>query len=251
MIREKFANAKYGKELGFHWRGGDISRIEGFSDNVFGFALTLLVVTLEVPRTFTQLEEAFHGFIGFAFAFALLVVVWYDHYQYFRRFGLDDRFVLWMNFVLLFVVVFFVYPTKFLATILVKMFSGISIEVTLSDGTIVKAIENHQWPMMMIAYGIGFIVIYAIYFLLYFHSYRLRERLELSETELVHTKGEMVGHLANCVIGIFSVVLVIFGGPGAAFYSGMTYWLIGPAQGFIGYFRGKKIRQLLEKQISS
>ncbi|MBI2427671.1 MAG: DUF1211 domain-containing protein [Ignavibacteriales bacterium] len=248
MIREKLSKTNYGKEVGFNWRGGDISRIEGFSDNVFGFALTLLVVTLEVPRTFTQLEETFHGFIGFALAFALLAVVWYDHYQYFRRFGLDDRFVLWMNFLLLFVVVFFVYPTKFLATLLVKMFSGMSINVTLADGTVVRAIENHQWPTMMVAYGIGFIVIYAIYFFMYLHAYRQREHLELTATELVHTKGEMAGHCANCCIGLISISLVIFGGPGMAFYSGMMYWLIGPAQGIIGYRRGKNIRSLLDQK---
>ncbi|MEW5797368.1 MAG: TMEM175 family protein [Bacteroidota bacterium] len=248
MIREQLSNTQYGKETGFRLRGGEISRIEGFSDNVFGFALTLLVVTLDVPKTFSQLEETFHGFIGFALAFSLLVVVWYDHYQFFRRFGLNDRFVLWMNFVLLFVVVFFVYPTKFLATLLVKMFSGMSINVTLADGTVARAIENHQWPTMMIAYGIGFIIIYAIYFFLYLHAYQQREQLELTATELVHTKGEMVGHCANCIIGLLSISFVIFGGPGMAFYSGMTYWLIGPTQGVIGYHRGKKIRTLLDQK---
>ena len=32
-------------------RHRDVSRLEGFSDAVFGFALTLLVVSLEVPET--------------------------------------------------------------------------------------------------------------------------------------------------------------------------------------------------------
>ena len=32
--------------------GREVSRIEGFSDAVFGFALTLLVVSLEVPDNF-------------------------------------------------------------------------------------------------------------------------------------------------------------------------------------------------------
>ena len=30
--------------------GREVSRLEGFSDAVFGFALTLLVVSLEVPE---------------------------------------------------------------------------------------------------------------------------------------------------------------------------------------------------------
>ena len=32
-------------------RAYEVSRIEGFSDAVFGFALTLLVVSLEMPET--------------------------------------------------------------------------------------------------------------------------------------------------------------------------------------------------------
>src|SRR6266566_9715223 len=39
----------------FRDRGGDISRVEGFSDCAFGFAVTLLVVSLEVPKTFDGL----------------------------------------------------------------------------------------------------------------------------------------------------------------------------------------------------
>ena len=38
-------------------RGREVSRIEGFSDAVFGFALTLLVVSLEVPDNFEGLER--------------------------------------------------------------------------------------------------------------------------------------------------------------------------------------------------
>lgn len=34
----------------FRWRGEGVSRIEGLRDTVFGFAITLLVVSLEVPK---------------------------------------------------------------------------------------------------------------------------------------------------------------------------------------------------------
>ncbi len=54
---------------GFRVRGTEISRLEGFSDVVFGFALTLIVVSLEVPRTYDELMEAISGFPPFAACF--------------------------------------------------------------------------------------------------------------------------------------------------------------------------------------
>lgn len=248
MIREAVSRTVYKNEPGFHWRGGEVSRIEGFSDAVFGFALTLLIVSLETPKTFNQLQEALSGFVIFAATFALFVVFWHEHYQFFRRYGLNDMFVMVMNFFLLFVVVFYVYPLKFLATVLIKMFSGQSNEVMLNNGAMVKAIENSQWSTMMIIYGVGFILIYGIYFLLYLHAFRLRKKLELTETELVYTVGEMKGHAANCAIGALSILFVLLGGLEMIFYSGMTYWLIGPVQGYLGYLKGKKIRRLLSAE---
>ena len=51
------------KEMPFRYRAHEVSRIEAFSDIVFGFALTLIVVSLEVPKTYNELIEAMRGSI--------------------------------------------------------------------------------------------------------------------------------------------------------------------------------------------
>ena len=42
----------------------EMSRIDGFSDGVFGFALTLFVVSLEVPKNCTELHASLRGFLS-------------------------------------------------------------------------------------------------------------------------------------------------------------------------------------------
>ena len=80
MIREKIIERGIGDNRKFRWRSHEPSRIEGLSDAVFGFAVTLLVVSLEVPKTYTELVEAMRGYGAFAGSFTLLLLVWYTQY---------------------------------------------------------------------------------------------------------------------------------------------------------------------------
>ncbi|HXI27056.1 MAG TPA: TMEM175 family protein [Vicinamibacterales bacterium] len=84
----------------------EVSRIEGFSDAVFAFAITLLVVSLEVPKTFDELAAVMRGFPAFAICFALIFQVWRRHYRFFRDYDLEDNTVITLTGVLLFVVLF-------------------------------------------------------------------------------------------------------------------------------------------------
>ena len=68
----------------------EITRLEAFSDAVFAFALTLLVVSLEVPHTYAELIHLIRGFLPFACCFALLVWIWYEHSAFFSTYPLHD-----------------------------------------------------------------------------------------------------------------------------------------------------------------
>ena len=220
MVREGLPRKRVGEE-GFRWRGDDVSRIEGFSDAVFAFAVTLLVVSLEVPKTFDELLATMRGFFAFAICFALLLSVWYDHYKFFRRYGLKDTTTRWLNSTLLFLMLLYVYPLKFLFTMLIDEWLGFGNS---------EMIESSQIPLLMVIYGAGFVAIQLVFFLMYLRAYSLRTTLQLDPQELSVTRQEMQGFFLNVLVGLASVAIAALGGVGATSWAGLVYLLVFPLQ---------------------
>jgi hypothetical protein len=71
-------------------------------------------VSLAVPPTFDALLTSLAGIPAFAVSFGLLAYIWYAQYAYFRRYDFEDALVVVLNLALLFVVLVYVYPLKFL-----------------------------------------------------------------------------------------------------------------------------------------
>ena len=88
----------------FRWRGTNVSRIEGFSDAVFALVMALLFLGSVQLTSFAELDAALKSLVPFAATFALLVMIWLDHYLIFRRYDLRDGIATALNFLLLFVV---------------------------------------------------------------------------------------------------------------------------------------------------
>jgi uncharacterized membrane protein len=244
MIRQKLIERQAGSSNKFRWRGHEPSRIEGLSDGVFAFAVTLLVISLEVPKTFEELVAAMHGFGAFAISFALLFLVWYTQYKFFRQYGLQDVPTVVLNAALLFVVLFYVYPLKFLFTFLIDKFTGGHGEVRLPNGNVVAMIENHeQMASLMVIFGAGYLAVFAVFVLLYWHAYRQRHELELNRLEVYDTISSIRECSLNCAIAITSIGFALFGGR-LAMLSGPVYMATAVVMTLHGKMRGKKRRQL-------
>ena len=234
MIRTLAEKSGIGIEKEFRWRGGEVSRIEGFSDAVFAFSVTLLVVSLEVPKTFNELMSAMQGFIAFTLSFALLLWVWYNHYIFFRRYGLQDNYTIVLNAILLFVILFYIYPLKFLATLIVATFLGTDLNVHLSGGEAVPMINLGQTATLMVVYGVGFLLVFLCFALLYAHAYGRRTHLDLDESEIFDTISGLQGNLIEAGVGLTAVVLALLIGNTNPLLSSMPYWFIGPVMAFYG-----------------
>lgn len=245
MIRETLSKHEAEVQNGFRLRGlGEVSRVEALSDGVIAFAITLLVVSLEVPRTFDELLVTMRGFLAFAITFAMLFHVWLVQYKFFRRYGLNDNFTIWMTAVLLFVVLFYVYPLKFVWTLIVNAFLGLGTTVRGVNGQVEPVVRGEQVPTMLLVYGLGFAAVFAIFSLLYLHAYRRRASLGLSELESFDTRAWFQENALVSLIGIFSVAVALTRNPRYMFLSGMSYWLIAPVLFTHGFAMGRRRKRL-------
>jgi uncharacterized membrane protein len=213
-------------------RGRDVSRIEGFSDAVFGFALTLLVASIEVPPDFEALKLTLRGFLPFALTFALICWIWYLHYQFFRTYGLQDRLTIVLNCVLLFVVLFFVYPLKVVANNVVPLITGIG-----DSGF--RYLTEYDNRFLMVSYSSGVVAVFLIFLLLNWNAYRQREMLNLTPAETYDAISGMRGHALSVLLGVVSIVMAVTLPASRIGLAGMIYALEGPFQGFNGYFSGR------------
>lgn len=246
MIRKHVFKGK-SRNDSIRWRLHEPTRLEAFSDAVMAFAMTLIVVSLEVPKTFEALLVLMRGFYGFALCFTLLVLIWHDQYIFFRRYGLQDARTTFYNLVLLFMVIYFVYPLKFLFYALTEG----NITHLENGDTVEKFTEGRQVCQLMIIYGIGYFIIYFIMILMYFHALKRRKDLLLSRLEVYNTKTHIMTYYGRLAVVVLSLSLATFGlshGDIFSLYAGLSYTLFGFVIGIIKMRRRKKIKRLFSQE---
>jgi uncharacterized membrane protein len=204
---------------GFRMRGCEVTRLESFADAIFAFALTLLIVSLEVPKSFADLINTMRGFPAFAVCFLMLATIWNTHYKFSRRYGLDDATTRFLTCVLLFIVLFYVYPLKFLFTLGINdmIFGG-------SDNGL--RITHRELSTLYSIYGFGFAGIYFAFTLLYLHAWRLRDSLDLSGVEKLETRYILYRVFAVSIFGLIATVLALM--PWFPSWGGLIYFLLIP-----------------------
>jgi uncharacterized membrane protein len=245
MIRELAGHQLVPPEKNFRWRGGEITRLEGFTDAVFAFAVTLLVVSLEVPHTFDELLVAMKGFVAFAICFAILVQVWYYHYKFSRRYGLQTLYTVVLNAALIFVVLFYVYPLKFLFTLAI---GGLSGGRTVPVEQLSRMVTStHQVAILWLIYSAGVIAVYGLFALLYYYAYTKRRQLELNEYEALSTRNAVI-HFAGFVgVGLIVILAALLLPPDRVGYAGFLFCLNGLWGWIAGSVTGKRERLALAR----
>ncbi len=220
MVRNKIFSTS--TSSAFRFRGHEILRIEAISDAVFAFSVSLLVAALEVPQTFSELMLIIRGALPFFATVALLFLLWYRQYLFFRYYGLNDLPTILLNLVYMAVILFYVYPLKFLFSLLLAKWSGINLfPKAVENGWVI--IRQEDFPQLIAIFSTGYFFIWLLLFLMYHRAHRFAKKLELDHYELQVTLKEKRGALWNAGIGMVSAVLSLLN---ATRMAGLCFLLI-------------------------
>ncbi len=233
----------------YRLRGASATRLEAFSDAVFGFSATLLVVSLEVPQTYAELVANLYGFAAFGLSFLALVFIWLAHRGFFRRYGLSDPWVTFLNMVLLFVVLFFVYPLKFLSMAFVEQIFQVPSRTPAGD-PVNRFTAEAQVSELFLIYGLGFAAVFLCIALLYRRALVRRAALELTDLEVYDARSIFWHYMLLVLMALVSVVLTLAGvGQHLGGIAGWIYGLLGPVMTLFWTIRARR-RERLERSLA-
>lgn len=150
----------------------NISRIEAFSDGVFAFAATLLFVSVGNEQSSSVLKIDWKDFIGFGVSFFVLVGLWSVHYNFFRRTNYMDNWIIALNSVLLFVVLYYIFPLK---SLLDTWFNG-------------QGISLESFSSLFQLYSLGFLLIFGCISLMYLRAYKKTKSVNRGIELLFYTR---------------------------------------------------------------
>src|SRR5690554_5181293 len=185
----------------------NIPRVEALSDAIFAFASTLMVVSLDLSGDLLSFENQSSQFFSFGISFFVLILIWKAHYDFFRRSSYMDNWILALNSVFLFLVLYFIFPLK-----------------SLISSFFHQGMEVDSLSKIFVMYGMGFTFLFLCLSLMYYRAYKKDEKSQKKLKLLEKTRhfGVFV------IVGLISILLsllnigVDFGLPG------YIYVLIGP-----------------------
>ncbi len=183
------------------------SRVTSLSDGVFAFAATLMVVDIGTTIDFKNLDTQLTSFISFGIAFFVMMLLWKSHYNFFQRTKYVDNWVIFANVLLLFTVLFYLFPLKSLInSVTQKTFLGY-------DGL----------SQLFILYGFGFTLIFSCFTFLYYRAYKKDTVNKKNLKLLFYTRHFSI----FTVIGLVSVLLAYLKVGIAYGFPGFIYTLLG------------------------
>lgn len=203
---------------GFRLRGVAMTRLETFTDAAFAFAVTVLVIAGgQVPDSFELLMRSLEEIPAFLASFAIIVMFWYGHHEWSRRYGLDDGRSVLLSLALVFVVLVYVVPLKVLFG---QVFAWVS-QGRLGSAFAVRSVDD--MTDIFVVYGIGYVAMSSCLALLNHHALRHADPLKLSPLERFRTRIAIEQWVVGAIPGLVSVLMAAFLPARLGVWAGFAY----------------------------
>ena len=235
MLSKAYKRKQKVSATGFRYRGIVTSRLENLTDAVFGFSITLLVISSEVPTNYVELEASMYGFSGFIFCILLLLGIWNNHNNFFLYYGMQDIITKILTFFFLFLLLFYIYPLKYLFSYIgTALYARLKISMGDRSEALQLAVSKlnesslstAEWENLTIRFGLGLFFIYLLLGLMHVHALKKKKELDLNEIEVFETKSFIQNYLLLVLITVISMSIVLIFGGAASPYAGSVYALI-------------------------
>jgi uncharacterized membrane protein len=133
----------------------ETGRLEAFSDGVFAIAVTLLILTIQVPKAPPgglggQLVTAWPSYMAYLISFAFILIMWVNHHNLFRLIHRTDQTFLLLNGLLLLFVTVVPFPTALVAEYLKSSIA----QPQDNNGVVALAVFNGTYIMIGVAFNL-------------------------------------------------------------------------------------------------
>jgi hypothetical protein len=213
--------------------------VQTFTDAAFAFALTLLVVSIDsIPSTYDELWFAVQGIPAFGLSCALLFLFWHGHWNWSRRYGLEDFTSIVLSFFLVFLMLCYVYPMKYVTSIFVGWITDRRLDVDADIGSM-----DELYGIFTI-YSIGFVALCVVLLLLYLRAWARRNDLRLDIVERHVTRTEIGTWMILASVGILAILMGLFAPRHLLTVPGWAYVLLPVIMPVWGVIRGRQHKRL-------
>jgi uncharacterized membrane protein len=203
------------------------TRLEGFIDSAFAFAMTLIVISIgHVPNNVPEMLQALRGLPTFAVCFLLIARFWATHRFWSRHYDIEDKTAVNLSLLLVFIVLVYVYPLRLLFSL--------TFESMTHDWLVETPVVIHDVDELRSAYlvfGLGLAAIALVFALLFRHALRNASVIGLSTDEIIVTRARLIGWTFTAGVSLLSIALAIVlpfneQQPWLFAIPGCAYWLL-------------------------